>query len=297
MSWFANTHSVNDTVKTLETEWSAGIKSISNTTLLHQNGYPTISLVLSLNSCRTYYLFFSYLKVAHVHVRNPSDIPLVRRTLEGTPGVERVMDSTDLDAYYREKGCCGGGSGGGARRAVDARAAHNAERSGELVAVADSSSWFAYYYWTDDSMAPDFASCVAIHRKPGYDPAEMFFRFPGFWGFAWLIFKLLLSYGLKLRTNVDATPLRCDAIRGSHGRLPEGDNDPRPVLVFRRRAGSRTAGDEGELGTSTGDDGGGAVSVGGAKDLGIEGCIKGAGNIVAEDVYEVLWRILAGEIL
>ncbi|CAN0280627.1 unnamed protein product, partial [Laminaria digitata] len=153
-------------------------------------------------------------QVAHVHVRHPADIPMVRRVLENTPGVEKVMDGAELDAYYRSRPD-GGGEGG--RRAASNRGAHNAERSGELVAVSDSSSWFAYYYWTDDDQAPDFARCVAIHRKPGYDPAEMFFRFPGFLGFAYLLLKLLLTYGLKLRTIVDATPLRCDMIRGSHG--------------------------------------------------------------------------------
>ena len=26
----------------------------------------------------------------------------------------------------------------------------------------------------DDRLAPDFARCVDIHRKPGYDPVELF---------------------------------------------------------------------------------------------------------------------------
>jgi hypothetical protein len=39
------------------------------------------------------------------------------------------------------------------------------------VCVRQRCSWFAYYYWLDDADAPDFARCVAIHRKPGYDPA------------------------------------------------------------------------------------------------------------------------------
>ena len=36
-------------------------------------------------------------------------------------------------------------------------------------------SWFAYPYWLDDRLAPDFARTVDIHRKPGYDPCELFF--------------------------------------------------------------------------------------------------------------------------
>ena len=40
--------------------------------------------------------------------------------------------------------------------------------------LARPDSWFTYYYWLDDSRAPDFARTVDIHRKPGYDPAELF---------------------------------------------------------------------------------------------------------------------------
>lgn len=150
-----------------------------------------------------------------MHVQNPSDIPLVRRILEATPGVERVMNAAELDEYYAEQGRgrrtrpeTATATTFGEHGSRVSRSAHNSERSGELVAVSDPTSWFAYYYWNDDAMAPDFARCVAIHRKPGYDPAEMFFRFPGFLGFAWLMWKLLLAYGFKLRTIVDATPLR-----------------------------------------------------------------------------------------
>ena len=47
-------------------------------------------------------------------------------------------------------------------------------RAGDLVAWSDADSWFTYYYWQDDARAPDFARCVDIHRKPGYDPVELF---------------------------------------------------------------------------------------------------------------------------
>lgn len=192
----------------------------------------------------------------------------------------------------------------GGRRESSGRGAHHAERSGELVAISDSRSWFAYYYWNDDAHAPDFARCVAIHRKPGYDPAEMFFRFPGFAGFAWLMLKLLLAYGLKLRTNVDATPLRCDMVRGSHGRLPGsrgdlggGDSDePRPLLLFRTTtAGSVAA--EG-VGTNPGAVGVDPLAVDDGKvlELGREACLEKGRVVVAEDVYEVLWRILNRDI-
>ena len=47
-------------------------------------------------------------------------------------------------------------------------------RAGDLIAVAAPDAWFTYYYWLDDAVAPDFARCVDIHRKPGYDPVELF---------------------------------------------------------------------------------------------------------------------------
>jgi predicted AlkP superfamily pyrophosphatase or phosphodiesterase len=51
----------------------------------------------------------------------------------------------------------------------------NHARSGELVIVSTADSWQAYYWWNDDAKAPKFARTVDIHRKPGYDPVEMFF--------------------------------------------------------------------------------------------------------------------------
>lgn len=221
---------------------------------------------------------------------------MVKRLIQGVEGVENVMVGTELDQYYRDQ------SGRG-RRAGKARGAHDAERSGELVAVADSSSWFAYYYWMDDQNAPDFARCVAIHRKPGYDPAEMFFRYPGILGIAWLIFKLLLTYGLKLRTIVDSTPLRCDAIRGSHGALPHASDDPRPLIAFKARVrGSSAAACEPVPagGTPLGPSVSAASALGESRaevePLGPDGCILIGDIVVAEDVYEILWRILKGEI-
>ena len=47
-------------------------------------------------------------------------------------------------------------------------------RAGDLIAIAPENAWFTYYYWLDDARAPDFARTVDIHRKPGYDPVELF---------------------------------------------------------------------------------------------------------------------------
>ncbi len=69
-------------------------------------------------------------------------------------------------------------------------------RSGELVAVARPDRWFSYYYWLDDERAPDFARTVDIHRKPGYDPVELFLdpaiRWPGL-AVGWRLGKRMLG--------------------------------------------------------------------------------------------------------
>ena len=43
------------------------------------------------------------------------------------------------------------------------------------VLVARQGSWCGYEWWTDRREAPDFASHVDIHNKPGFDPKELFF--------------------------------------------------------------------------------------------------------------------------
>ena len=145
-------------------------------------------------------------QVAHIYVNDPSLLNEVRTLLEATPGVQQVLGKSEK--YY---------------------AGLEHERSGDLIAIADSQSWFTYYYWLKDSLAPDFASCVDIHRKCGYDPVELF-----------LDPKLKLpklKIGLKLakkmlgmRMLMDVIPLDADLVKGSHGRVPE-DRQDWPVLI------------------------------------------------------------------
>jgi predicted AlkP superfamily pyrophosphatase or phosphodiesterase len=61
--------------------------------------------------------------------------------------------------------------------AGDAKARYGLDhpRSGDVVLVSEPHSWQAYYWWLDDNRAPAFARTVDIHRKPGYDPVELFF--------------------------------------------------------------------------------------------------------------------------
>ena len=97
-------------------------------------------------------------------------------------------------------------------------------RSGDLIAIADHGSWFIHDWWLDENKAPDYARTVDIHRKPGYDPRELFLssRLRMFW-------KLILMK-LGIRTTLDVIPLDPSLVRGSHGRIdpPPGHE---PVLI------------------------------------------------------------------
>ena len=121
-------------------------------------------------------------------------------------GVERVLDRGEQDAL-----------------AID----H--PRAGELVAIARADAWFTYYYWLDDRRAPDFARMVEIHRKPGYDPVELFMdpeiRFPVLKVGGILAKRKLLNS----RALMDVTPLDASLVKGSHGRLTD---DPAMGPVF-----------------------------------------------------------------
>jgi predicted AlkP superfamily pyrophosphatase or phosphodiesterase len=148
-------------------------------------------------------------QLAHVYVREPALIPEVKRLLEGTEGIEQVVAPGELQLDH--------------------------PRSGELIALAAPDAWFAYYYWLDDHRAPDFARTVDIHRKPGYDPCELF-----------MTSKLraaarLLQKKAGLRYRMDVTPLDPSLVRGSHGLRPPpehgpliiGDDPPVDMLDFK----------------------------------------------------------------
>ncbi|MDO8349319.1 MAG: alkaline phosphatase family protein [Planctomycetota bacterium] len=151
---------------------------------------------------------------AHVYVRDTSDVEPVRALLGKTPGVARVLDRTQ----QQELGI-----------------AH--ERSGELVCVAERGCWFAYHYWLDETRRPDFAPTVDIHRKPGYDPAELFLdskiTFPKL-KVATVLARKLLGF----RYLMDVIPTDPSMVMGSHGRLYD-DDDAGPVLVCSDKALAR----------------------------------------------------------
>lgn len=105
------------------------------------------------------------------------------------------------------------------------------ERAGDFIAVAAPDAWFTYYFWEDDLLAPDFARCVDIHRKPGYDPVELFID-PSIKNPRAKVAKFLLKKKLGFRALLDVIPLDASLVKGSHGRddVPE---DEQPVFISR----------------------------------------------------------------
>ena len=100
----------------------------------------------------------------------------------------------------------------------------NHERAGDLVLLAEEDAWFAYYHWLDDSLAPDFARCVDVHRKYGYDPAELFvdpdLSFPTLKAAG-----KLLAKKLGFRIFMDLIPLDPSLVKGTHGVRPADPSD------------------------------------------------------------------------
>ena len=47
--------------------------------------------------------------------------------------------------------------------------------AGKRILLAKEGSWCAYPWWTNKKEAPDYATHVDIHNKPGFDPTELFF--------------------------------------------------------------------------------------------------------------------------
>ena len=102
-------------------------------------------------------------------------------------------------------------------------------RSGELVLLAEPDAWFTYYYWLDDSRAPDYARTVEIHRKPGYDPVELFLD-PALRSPKLAVGRRLLQRKLGFRTLMDVIPLDASLVKGSHGRS-DGPAEDGPLVI------------------------------------------------------------------
>ena len=97
------------------------------------------------------------------------------------------------------------------------------------MALARPDTWFAYPFWLDDDRAPDYARTVDIHRKPGYDPCELFLD-PKLAAPKLRLAARLLRKKLGFRTLFDVIPLDASLVRGSHG-IPASAVEDRPVLI------------------------------------------------------------------
>jgi len=126
-------------------------------------------------------------QVAHIYVKeNYSNS--VKKILEGIKGVDIILDN-ESKRHLRI----------------------NHPRSGDLIAVSNTDKWFSYYWWFDSSKSPSFAKKVDIHRKPGYDPVELFFD-----------------------PSTKSIPLDGKLVKGSHGRLPS-EGQAKPVYVSNKK--------------------------------------------------------------
>jgi predicted AlkP superfamily pyrophosphatase or phosphodiesterase len=111
-------------------------------------------------------------QIANIYLNNSADKRYVKKVLEEIKGIEIICDDNEKQKLKIDN-----------------------SRSGDLIAISDIDKWFSYYWWFDENKAPTFAKTVDIHRKPGYDPLELFFD-PA---------KKSISFDTKL-------------IKGSHGR-------------------------------------------------------------------------------
>ena len=133
-------------------------------------------------------------QVAHLYVREPSMLEDVRSLVQSLDGVDSVVHPSQLDLAH--------------------------PRSGEWIVLADEDAWFNYYYWLDDALAPDFARTVDIHRKPGYDPVELFMTSKV------RAMARLAQKKLGFRYKMDVIPLDAGLVHGSHGLRPTAQKGP-----------------------------------------------------------------------
>ncbi len=113
-------------------------------------------------------------QIAHIYIKDDFK-DKTRRVLEDLQGIEKILSKEEKKKLKIDH-----------------------ERSGELVAISEKDKWFSYYWWQDDKKAPPFAGTIDIHRKPGYDPLELFFD-----------------------REKNSIPFDTNLIKGSHGRPPD----------------------------------------------------------------------------
>jgi len=146
-------------------------------------------------------------QVAHVYVNDESIKDKARLLFKTLPGVKLVLDNDSLPSHHL-----------------------NHHRTGDFVLVADEQSWFTYYFWLNDALAPDYARCVDIHKKPGYDPVEMFMTSKARAGYK------LLRKKAGFRYVMDVIPLDATLIKGSHGAV-HPDSQYHPIIACNKPIG------------------------------------------------------------
>jgi predicted AlkP superfamily pyrophosphatase or phosphodiesterase len=130
-------------------------------------------------------------QVAHIYVKSPSQIDKVNKYLGNIPGVDKVLSTSSGKHEYR----------------IDHL------NSGDLIAISEKNKWFTYYWWYDPVNAPPFATTVDIHRKPGYDPVELF-----------------------IDRHKKSIPLDASLVKSSHGRPLQSDGgDPSSIFITNRK--------------------------------------------------------------
>ncbi len=144
-------------------------------------------------------------QVAHVYINDPTVTEQVKKLLQHVPGIELILDRNQQVAHHI-----------------------NHDRAGDFVLMADQHSWFTYYFWLDDAKAPDYARVVDIHKKPGYDPVEMFMTSKARAGYK------LLRKKAGFRYVMDVIPLDATLIKGSHGGVT-ADAVYHPVLISTQK--------------------------------------------------------------
>lgn len=151
-------------------------------------------------------------QIAHVYINDPSVTEQVVNLLKTVPQIELILNKAEQSKYHIKH-----------------------ERSGDLVLVAAKNSWFTYYFWLDDAKAPDYARVVDIHKKPGYDPVEMFMTSKARAGYK------LLRKKAGFRYVMDVIPLDANLIKGSHGRIGV-EKQYAPVLITKQKTPTESVG-------------------------------------------------------
>lgn len=194
-----------------------GITEVSNpislNRILRKHGYIQVREelgheLLDAGACQAFAVADHQL--AHIYVNDQSKLSAVRELIEKTPGVEAVYGEAEKQIHHIDH-----------------------PRAGDLIAIADAKSWFTYYFWLDDNKAPDYARTVDIHRKPGYDPAELVVD-PTIKAIKLKVLTKLFKKKIGMRYLLDVIPLDASIIKGSHGRYPDRPEEG-PLIITQQK--------------------------------------------------------------